>query len=114
MLAKNLIFYISGQFGDMQDFAIKNEEWKMALLRACYVSFQNASCYFVFLIVALRLKFVRDPIRTDTKRTTRIACVAVWCIVILVNFLPIFIKDRQTDPIYTRYVHRLIVPISSK
>ena len=109
-----MFFYISGQFGDMQDFAIKNEEWKMALLRACYVSFQNASCYFVFLIVALRLKFVRDPIRTDTKRTTRIACVAVWCIVIIVNFLPIAasIPLASMDTIPMEEMKRVKTPLN--
>ena len=61
----------------------------MALLRGFYVAFQNASCYFVFLIVFLRLKFVRNPIREDTKRITKIACLAVWCFVIVVNILPL-------------------------
>ena len=80
---------ITGQFGDMGKFAMNNEEWKMAVLRGFYFTYQCAGAYFVFLIVLLRLKVVRDPLGKDTKRITKIACIAVWCLVIIINFLPI-------------------------
>ena len=81
--------YILGQFGDMGKFAMKNQEWKFAVLRGFYFLYQCASAYFVCLIVALRLKVVRYPLGSDTKRLTRIACIFVWCLVVFINFLPI-------------------------
>ena len=73
----------------MQEYGGRNEEWKMAVLRGFYFPYQCASAYFVCLIVALRLKVVRDPLGADTKRKTRIACIFIWCLVVVVNFLPI-------------------------
>ena len=84
--------FILGQIGDppqMAIFAMKNEEWKMAVLRGFYFTYQCASAYFVFLIVLLRLKVVRDPLGNDTKRITKIACIVIWCLVVFINFLPI-------------------------
>ena len=81
--------FILGQFGKMEEFGKNNEEWKMAVLRGFYFPYQCASAYFVCLIVALRLKVVRNPMGADTKRLTRIACIVVWCLVVVVNFLPI-------------------------
>ena len=84
--------FILGQIGDppqMGIFAMKNEEWKMAVLRGFYFVYQCASAYFVFLIVLLRLKVVRDPLGNDTKRITKIACIIIWCLVVFINFLPI-------------------------
>ena len=73
----------------MEEFGKNNEEWKMAVLRGFYFPYQCASAYFVCLIVALRLKVVRNPMGADTKRLTRIACIVVWCLVVVVNFFPI-------------------------
>ena len=86
----------------MTEFAKKNEEWKMALLRGFYVPFINASCYFVFLIVALRLKFIRDPMSNDTMRLIKIACIVVWLLVFIVNLLPIIasIPVASKDPFF--------------
>ena len=86
----------------------------MALLRGFYVPFQNASCYFVFLIVALRLKFIRDPMSNDTKRLTKIACIVVWLLIFIVNLLPIAtsIPLASKDPLDRSEAKRVKMPVN--
>ena len=79
----------------MSKFAIDNEDWKSTLLRGFYFQYQNASAYFVFLIVALRLQFVKNPLGLDKdllQRITRISCTVIWCLCIIINFLPIAVS----------------------
>ena len=76
----------------MDNFAIDNEDWKTTLVRGFYFQYQNASAYFVFLIVALRLQIIKNPLESDKdllQRVTRISCNVIWCLCIIINFLPI-------------------------
>ena len=92
----------------MDNFAIDNEDWKTTLVRGFYFQYQNASAYFVFLIVALRLQIVKYPLGSDKdllQRITRISCTVIWCLCIIINFLPIAASiplASQEPPCYPR------------
>ena len=55
----------------------------------CFFIFQCASCYFVFLIVLLRLVIIRNPLEFVPfhKKVTKLSCALIWVFVIVLNVL---------------------------
>ena len=68
-----------------------NGEWKIALVRFCYITYQVASSYFVCMIVVLRLLIIYNPMMVFSvkMRTAKICTAIIWCIAVFLNFLPI-------------------------
>ena len=74
----------------MEEIKKNNEEWKMAILRAFYVTFQNSSCYFVGLIIVMRLRAIRNPLGREMDHvSTKKTCIFIWCISVVINLLPV-------------------------
>ena len=61
----------------------------MRFVFICFFIFQCASCYFVFLIVLLRLIIIRNPLEflSFHKRITKLSCALIWVFVIVLNVL---------------------------
>lgn len=103
--------YNLGQFGITQESYANRKHWKIAVLRAFYVTFHIASCFFVFLIVLLRTGVVRDPLQEKNHdKTIKGACVIIWCLSITLNLFPIlsailvyFDKDMSLIPMVNCY-----------
>ena len=69
----------------------KHEEWKIAVVRCCYITFHVASTYFVCLIVVLRLVIVYKPMKVLSleRKTTKIYTAIIWAFALFLNVLPI-------------------------
>ena len=95
-----------------------NEEWKIAIVRLCYITFQVASSYFVFFIVLLRLIIIYNPMMVMNleTRTAKICTRAIWGLAFLLNLLPVLCSigyhektksrtytDWRRDGIYISY-----------
>ena len=78
------------------------EHWKTAIIRFFFFSFQCSSCYFVFLIVVLRLCIVINPMDFVAlhKKITRVSCIVIWCFMIAINMLPIFCSAQAISGEY--------------
>ena len=76
----------------MGEITIDDESWKIAILRFFIFIFQCASCYFIALIVILRIKMVSDPtgFHSFHKKYAKISVIIIWCISIVLNSAPIF------------------------
>ena len=78
------------------------EHWKTATIRFFFFTFQSASCYFVFLVVILRLCIVINPMDFVTlhKKITRASCIIIWLLMIVVNMLPILCSAQAISGPY--------------
>ena len=100
---KNLIL---GQFPQpkttSEEISINNEEWKFAVVRFFYITFQIASTYFVFLIVLLRLIVIYNPMMMMSieRKTTKLMTALAWGMALILNLLPIIASagfDENTE-----------------
>ena len=69
----------------------KEQAWIVAIVRFFFFTFQCASCYFVLLIVILRMSIVRNPLEFDKihEKITNPSCIVIWCIVVILNAMPV-------------------------
>ena len=92
MILKHLKYFILlGEYGVLERQFCTQNEWEAALVRLCYITFQNASCWFVFMIVLLRLSIVRNPFGSKTFLTnsTKPICVSIWIFCFILNLMPL-------------------------
>ena len=75
------------------------EEWKMRAVYICFFIFQCTSCYFVLLIVILRMRVVKNPIGFTTfhKKITKISCILIWMFVIILNVVVTICLQRNVS-----------------
>ena len=78
-----------GQSGFLSSVWETEEEWKMRVVYICFFTFQCASCYFVFLIVILRMSMIRNPIDFATfhKKVAKPWCIMIWIFIVVMNVL---------------------------
>ena len=69
----------------------------MSVVYSSSFIFQCAGCYLVFLIVALRLSIVKNPMDFDEfhKKITRWSCVGIWVFVVVLNALCSFLPPSK-------------------
>ena len=81
---------ITGQNGNLSKFWKTEEEWKIRLAYMCFYTFQIASCYFVALIVFLRMTMVRNPtgFKAFHKKITMPSCISIWLLVVVLYSAP--------------------------
>ena len=95
---------ILGEDKTLKAFAMANppEHWKTAIIRFFFFTFQCSSCYFVFLVVILRLCIVTNPMDFVTlhRKITRASCIIIWLFMIAINLLPIFCSAQAISGEY--------------
>merc|ERR1712223_674821 len=86
-----IVFWYWGEYGVLERQFCTQNEWEAALVRLCYITVQNASCWFVFMIVLLRLSIVRNPFGSKTFLTnsTKPICVSIWILCFILNLMPL-------------------------
>ena len=104
---------ILGQFGELVEQHKDRDEWKTAILRSFYIPFQICSCYFVLVVVFLRVRIIQKPLEFEALVTKplKIACSMVWIVSVLLNMMPIMtsvpsirksnVNDYRTDLVFS-------------
>ena len=104
-----------GEMGIMKDFTVADENWRIGILRFFIFTFQCASCYFITLIVILRIRMVLNPtgFHSFHKKYAKISVIIIWCFCIVLNSAPIFGTIPEITgpniPVHEKNVPYLIV-----
>ena len=78
--------------GMITQFFIEDTSWKLAVLQFFIFTFQTVSCYFVLLVVVLRISMVTNPtgFRNFHKKFARILVIIIYFFAVILNTVPIF------------------------
>ena len=81
----------------------------MRLVYMLFYTFKIASCYFVALIVFLRMAMVRNPtkFRAFHKKITMPSCILIWILVVALCFFPT--AYLQSHVINDNYIDSILV-----
>ena len=104
----------------MEKIQAADEDWKIAVVRGLYITFQNSSCFFVLLIVLLRLSIVRNPMLAGNikEASVKVTCAIIWALALFLNMLPVISaltiteENRSKLPMMVCYIIVLHVGIT--
>ena len=89
-----LIYGHSGWNGKEAAIRKANENWRLAAIHVPGTVFTSSSCFFVALIVFLRLLVIKHPLSYHTAhdKIGRIGSIAIWSFALLVNLCPLIVS----------------------
>ena len=89
-----LIYGHSGWNGKEAAIRKANENWRLAAIHVPGTVLTSSSCFFVALIVFLRILVVKQPLTYDDahEKIGRIGSIAIWSFALLVNLCPLIVS----------------------
>ena len=88
-----LIYLHSGWNGEEAAIKKANENWRLAVIHVPGTILTSYSCFFVALIVFLRVLVVKQPLtyKDAHKKIGRIGSIVIWSFALLVNLCPLIV-----------------------